>query len=72
MSPNRDIVTLEVTESVTKQRQLQYTNNRYLNPHVINYSEKLLGHFDESSDTILFYNSDSEASDLALRLGIRF
>jgi len=61
-----------VTEAVTKQMQLQYTNTRYLNSRVINYSEKLLRHFDDSLDTVLFCNSGSEASDLALRLATYF
>jgi len=57
-----------VTAAVTKQMSLQYTNTRYLNPVIVNYSEALLSHFDASLDTVLFCNSGSEATDLALRL----
>ena len=34
----------------------------------VQYSEALLSHFDKSLDTVLFCNSGSEATDLALRL----
>ena len=76
---------IAVTNAVTKQMGLQYTNTRYLNPVVVNvnftlssifwriqYSEDLLSHFDKSLDTVLFCNSGSEATDLALRLAKYF
>lgn len=77
-----------VTEAVTKQMQLQYTNSRYLNKRIIEvkitiikhilkplfnqYSEHLLSYFPDELDTVLFCNSGSEATDLALRLSEYF
>jgi len=62
----------KVTEAVTKQMQLQYTNSRYLNGRIIEYSEHLLSYFPAELDTVLFCNSGSEATDLALRLSTYF
>ncbi|CAG5110497.1 Oidioi.mRNA.OKI2018_I69.chr2.g4896.t1.cds [Oikopleura dioica] len=58
----------KVTAAVTAQMQKQYTNSRYLNSAVIEYSEHLLKHFPQELNTVLFCNSGSEATDLALRL----
>lgn len=61
-----------VTEAVTNQMKLQYTNSRYLNKTIIEYSEHLLQYFPDSLDTVLYCNSGSEATDLALRLSTYF
>ncbi|CBY33432.1 unnamed protein product [Oikopleura dioica] len=62
----------KVTAAVTAQMQKQYTNSRYLNATVIEYSEQLLKHFPKELNTVLFCNSGSEATDLALRLSTYF
>lgn len=62
----------KVTDAVTKQMNLQYTNSRYLNQRIIEYSEHLLSYFPAELDTVLFCNSGSEATDLALRLSSYF
>ncbi|WP_067143588.1 aminotransferase class III-fold pyridoxal phosphate-dependent enzyme [Microtetraspora malaysiensis] len=57
-----------VVEAMTRQAATLNTHTRYLDTKVLDYAERLLGHFPDPLDRVFFTCSGSEANDLACRL----
>tara|TARA_X000001036_G_scaffold222798_1_gene208520 strand:+ start:2832 stop:5072 length:2241 start_codon:yes stop_codon:yes gene_type:complete len=58
----------EVTQAAIEQTGKLNTNTRYLYDSLMSYSERLLKYFPNSLNKVIFVNSGSEASDLAIRM----
>ena len=58
----------EVTQAAARQINKLNTNTRYLYEALMGYSERLLKYFPHTLDKVIFVNSGSEASDLAIRM----
>ncbi|QNE46500.1 aminotransferase class III-fold pyridoxal phosphate-dependent enzyme [Glaciihabitans sp. INWT7] len=57
-----------VVDAVAAQAALVNTNTRYLDRHLVEYSEELLGTFPRALANVLYTCTGSEANDLALRI----
>lgn len=57
-----------VVEALCRQAGLLNTHTRYLDEHILDYAERLLGKFDASLDRLILTCTGSEANDLALRI----
>jgi 4-aminobutyrate aminotransferase-like enzyme len=57
-----------VVEALCKQAGTLNTHTRYLDEHILDYAEKLLGKFDASLDRLALACTGSEANELALRI----
>jgi 4-aminobutyrate aminotransferase-like enzyme/Ser/Thr protein kinase RdoA (MazF antagonist) len=57
-----------VTAAIAEQTATLNTNTRYLHHAVVELAERLAGTLPPELDTVLFYNSGSEANDIAWRL----
>ena len=57
-----------VTAAVSAQLQTLNTHTRYLTESILDYSERLLGHFPASLERITYTCTGSEAVDLAVRI----
>jgi 4-aminobutyrate aminotransferase-like enzyme len=57
-----------VLEAMISQSRTLCTNTRYLHETILDYSEKLLHHFPDELNHLMFTCTGSEANDLALRL----
>lgn len=57
-----------VVEALSRQAATLNTHTRYLHPGVVTYAERLLRHFPDRLDNIMFTCTGSEANDLALRI----
>lgn len=57
-----------VVEALCKQAGILNTHTRYLDEHILDYAEKLLGKFDASLDRLALACTGSEANELALRI----
>jgi 4-aminobutyrate aminotransferase-like enzyme len=57
-----------VVEATNSQSQTLSTNTRYLHETILDYSERLLRHFPNELNHLMFTCTGSEANDLALRL----
>ena len=62
----------EVIEAAYEQMRLLNTNTRYLNDHLNEFAEILLGTFQKPLEVCFFLNSASEANELALRLAFTY
>ena len=58
----------KITQAAVEQIGKLNTNTRYLYDPLITYSERLLQYFPNSLNKVIFVNSGSEASDLAIRI----
>jgi len=58
----------KVVEALCSQAGTLNTHTRYLDEHILDYAERLLGKFDESLDRMMLACTGSEANDLALRI----
>lgn len=58
----------QVVEALCKQAGTLNTHTRYLDEHILDYAEKLLGKFDASLDRLALACTGSEANELALRI----
>lgn len=58
----------EVVEALCNQAGTLNTHTRYLDEHILDYAERLLGKFDNSLDRLMLACTGSEANDLALRI----
>ncbi|MDQ1079298.1 aspartate aminotransferase family protein [Pseudoroseomonas cervicalis] len=57
-----------VVAALARQASVLNTHTRYLNPVILDYAEKLLGHFPEELSHVMFTCTGSEANDLAYRV----
>ena len=57
-----------VVDALCKQAATLNTHTRYLDEHILDYGEKLLGKFDSSLDRLALACTGSEANELALRM----
>lgn len=57
-----------VVAALARQAATLNTHTRYLNPVILDYAEKLLGHFPEPLGHVMFTCTGSEANDLAFRV----
>ncbi|GAA4911646.1 aspartate aminotransferase family protein [Nesterenkonia rhizosphaerae] len=57
-----------IVEALRSQASTLNIHTRYLNEHVVDYSEELLSRFEPSLNRVLLTNSGSEANDLAFRM----
>lgn len=57
-----------VVQAVAEQSARLNTHTRYLHEHILDYGERLLGHFDPSLDRLALTCTGSEANDLAMRI----
>lgn len=57
-----------VVEAIARQAGVLNTHTRYLHPLILDYAERLTGHFGHDLSQVLFVNSGSEANDVALRM----
>jgi 4-aminobutyrate aminotransferase-like enzyme len=58
----------KVVAAGQQQMAMLNTNTRYLNHHIIDYSEALLSKMPDELSVVMFVNSGSEANELAMRL----
>jgi 4-aminobutyrate aminotransferase-like enzyme len=58
----------KVVEALCNQAGTLNTHTRYLDEHILDYAEQLLGKFDDSLDRLMLACTGSEANDLALRI----
>jgi 4-aminobutyrate aminotransferase-like enzyme len=58
----------KVVDAIAKQAAILNTHTRYLDDHILDYSERLLATFPEQLDRVMYTCSGSEAVDLALRI----
>jgi 4-aminobutyrate aminotransferase-like enzyme len=58
----------QVTAAIARQTAKLNTNTRYLHHAVVELAERLVETLPQELDTVLFYNSGSEANDVAWRL----
>jgi len=58
----------KVVEALCNQAGILNTHTRYLDEHILDYAEKLIGKFDDSLDRLMLACTGSEANDLALRI----
>ena len=61
-----------VVAAIAEQSALLNTNTRYLHESVIELAERLIATMPPGLDTVMFYNSGSEANDIAWRLATTF
>jgi 4-aminobutyrate aminotransferase-like enzyme len=57
-----------VVEALSRQAATLNTHTRYLNELILDYAERLLGHFPAELGHVMFTCTGSEANDLALRM----
>ncbi len=57
-----------VTAALSRQAEILNTHTRYLHDTVLDYAERLLGHFPLELSHVMFTCTGSEANDLALRV----
>lgn len=57
-----------VVDALCKQAGTLNTHTRYLDEHILDYAERLLGKFDASLDRLALACTGSEANELALRM----
>ena len=57
-----------VVEALCKQAGTLNTHTRYLDEHILDYADRLLGKFDDSLDRLALACTGSEANELALRI----
>ncbi|WP_230389750.1 aspartate aminotransferase family protein [Vibrio nitrifigilis] len=62
----------KVVAAVAQQAATLNTHTRYLDEHILNYSERLLATFPESLSRVMYTCTGSEAVDLALRIAKHF
>jgi 4-aminobutyrate aminotransferase-like enzyme len=58
----------QVVAALCDQAARLNTHTRYLDEHILDYAERLLGKFDASLDRLMLACTGSEANDLALRI----
>jgi 4-aminobutyrate aminotransferase-like enzyme len=58
----------QVVEALCKQAGTLNTHTRYLDEHILDYAERLLGKFDDSLNRLALACTGSEANELALRM----
>ncbi|MEM7208576.1 MAG: aminotransferase class III-fold pyridoxal phosphate-dependent enzyme [Pseudomonadota bacterium] len=57
-----------VVEALASQAGVLNTNTRYLHNTILDYAERLAGHFPDPLSVLYFVNSGTEANELALRI----
>jgi 4-aminobutyrate aminotransferase-like enzyme len=57
-----------VSDAIADQSRTLNTNTRYLHESVVELAEQLISTMPEQLDTVMFFNSGSEANDIAWRL----
>ncbi|EED34404.1 4-aminobutyrate aminotransferase [Luminiphilus syltensis NOR5-1B] len=57
-----------VVDAITRQASTLNVHTRYLNPVVLDYSERLLTKFDDSLESVIYACSGSEANEAAVRM----
>ncbi|MDX1403413.1 MAG: aminotransferase class III-fold pyridoxal phosphate-dependent enzyme [Woeseiaceae bacterium] len=58
----------KVVDALCTQAATLNTHTRYLDEHILDYAERLLGKFDDSLDRLVLACTGSEANELALRV----
>jgi 4-aminobutyrate aminotransferase-like enzyme len=58
----------DVVDALCRQAATLNTHTRYLDEHILDYAERLLGKFDDSLDRLALACTGSEANELALRM----
>lgn len=62
----------QVVAAIAEQSATLNTNTRYLHESVVELGERLVASMPPGLDTVMFYNSGSEANDIAWRLATTF
>ena len=57
-----------VVEALSKQAATLNTHTRYLHENILEYAERLTGHFEQELDLAMFCCTGSEANELAMRI----